>query len=99
MRPYPIREEQKSIVKREMDHLINLGIIKKGLTGYSSPVLLVKKNHQNLFRVCTGFRVLNDRLVCINQAFPLVRDCLEAIGKSKCQVMSVLDLGDTYHTL
>ena len=30
--PYPIREEQKSIVKREMDWLVNLGIIKKGLT-------------------------------------------------------------------
>ena len=28
IRPYPIREEQKSIVKREMDCLVNLGIIK-----------------------------------------------------------------------
>ena len=84
IRPYPIREEQKSIVKREMDHLVNLGIIKKGLTGYSSPVLLVKRKQQNLFRVCTDFRVLNDRLIHINHAFPLVRDCIEAIGKSKC---------------
>ena len=82
-----------------MDHLVNLGIIKKGLTGYSSPVLLVKRKQQNLFRVCTDFRVLNDRLVCINHAFPLVRDCIEVIGKSKCQVMSVLDLRDAYHTL
>ena len=44
-----------------MEHLVNLGIIKKGLTGYSSPVLLVKRKQQNLFRVCTDFRVLNDR--------------------------------------
>ena len=82
-----------------MDHLVNLGIIKKGLTGYSSPVLLVKRKQQNIFRVCTDFRVLNDRLVHINHAFPLVRDCIEAISKSKCQVMSVLDLRDAYHTL
>ena len=100
VRPYPIREEQKSIVKREMDCLVNLGIIKKGLTGYSSPVLLVKRKQQNLFRVCTDFRVLNDRLVHIKPCtFPLVRDCIEAIGKSNCQVMSVLDLRDGYHTL
>ena len=32
-------------------------------------------------------------------AFPIVRDCLEAISASKCEVMSVLDLRDVYHTL
>ena len=54
-----------------MDRLEKLGIIEKGLTGYSSLVLLVKKK-QNLYRVVTDFRVLNERLVFINHAFPLV---------------------------
>ena len=49
VRPYPIREEQKVIVQREMDRLEKLGIIEKGLTGYSSPVLLVKQKQQNLY--------------------------------------------------
>ena len=82
-----------------MDRLEKLGIIKKGLTGYSLPVLLVKRKQQNLYRVVTDFRVLNERLVRVNDAFPIVRDCLEAIGASKCEVMSVLDLRDAYHTL
>ena len=82
-----------------MDRLEKLGIIRKGLTGYSSPVLLVKRKQQNLYRVVTDFRVLNERLVRVNHAFPIVRDCLEAIGASKCEVMSVLDLRDAYHTL
>ena len=43
--------------------------------------------------------MLNERLVRVNHAFPIVRDCLEAIGTSKCEVMSVLDLRDAYHTL
>ena len=43
--------------------------------------------------------MLNERLVRVNHAFPIVRDCLEAIGASKCEVMSVLDLRDAYHTL
>ena len=30
---------------------------------------------------------------------PLSVNCLEAIGASKCEVMSVLDLRDAYHTL
>ena len=99
VRPYPIREEQKTIVQREMDRLEKLGIIEKGLTGYSSPVLLVKRKQQNLCRVVTDFRVLSKRLVCINHAFPLVRDCLDAIGNSACEVFTVIDLRDAYHTL
>ena len=99
VRPYNIREDQKPIIQKEMDRLEKLGIIRKGLTGYSSPVLLVKRKQQNLYRVVTDFRVLNERLVRVNHAFPIVRDCLEAIGANKCEVMSVLDLRDAYHTL
>ena len=99
VRPYNIREDQKPIIQKEMDHLEKLGIIRKGLTGYSSPVLLVKRKQQNLYWVVTDFRVLNEHLVRVNHAFPIVRDCLEAIGASKCEVMSVLDLRDAYHTL
>ena len=61
MRPYNIREDQKPIIQKEMDRLEKLGIIQKGLTGYSSPVLLVKRKQQNLYRVVTDFRVLNER--------------------------------------
>ena len=99
VRPYNIREDQKPIIQKEMDRLEKLGIIRKGLTGYSSPVLLVKRKQQNMYRVVTDFRVLNERLVRVNHAFPIVRDCLEAIGASKCDLMSVLDLRDAYHTL
>ena len=42
VRPYLMREEQKKVIQKEMDRLENLGIIHKGLTGYSSPVVLVK---------------------------------------------------------
>ena len=63
VRPYNIREDQKPIIQKEMDRLEKLGIIRKGLTGYSSPVLLVKRKQQNLYRVDTNFRVLNERLV------------------------------------
>ena len=47
--PYPIREEQKKVIQKEMDRLEHLGIIHKGLTGYSSLVVLVKRKNQNLY--------------------------------------------------
>ena len=47
VRPYPMYEEQKKVIQKEMDRLEHLGIIQKGLTGYSSPVVLVKQKNQN----------------------------------------------------
>ena len=49
VRPYPMREEQKQVIQKEMDRIEHLGIIQKGLTGYSSPVVLVKCKIQNLY--------------------------------------------------
>ena len=98
VRPYPMREEQKKVIQKEMDRLKHLDIIHKGLTGYSSPVVLVKWKNQNLYRVCSDFYILNEKLVKINHAFPLVRDCIEQLGRKKCHYLSTIDLRDTFHT-
>ena len=94
-----MREEQKKVIQKEMDRLKHLGIIHKGLTGYSSLVVLVKRKNQNLYRVCSDFRILNEKLVKINHAFPLVRDCIEQLGRKKCHYLSTIDLRDAFHTL
>ena len=49
VRPYPMREEEKKVIQKEMDRLEHLGIIRKGLTGYSSLVVLVKWKNKNLY--------------------------------------------------
>ena len=82
-----------------MDRLEHLGIIHKGLTGYSSLVVLVKQKNQNLYQVCRDFCILNEKLVKINHAFPLVRDCIEQLGRKKCHYLSTTDLRDAIHTL
>ena len=99
VRPYPMREEQKKVIQKEMDRLEHLGIICKGLTGYSSPVVLVKWKNPNLYRVCSDFCILNEKLVTINHAFQLVRDCIEQLGRKKCHYLSTIDLRDAFHTL
>ena len=96
VRPYPMREEQKKVIQKEMDRLEHLGIICKGLTSYSSLVVLVKWKNQNLYQVCSDFHILNEK---INHAFPLVRDCIEQLGRKKCHYLSTIDLRDTFHTL
>ena len=99
VRPYPMREEQKKVIQKVMDRLEHLGIISKGLTGYSSPVVLVKWKNQNLYQIYSDFCILNEKLVKINHAFPLVRDCIEQLGRKKCHYLSTIDLRDAFHTL
>ena len=82
VRLYPMREEQKKVIQKKMDRLECLGIIQKGLTSYSSWVVLVKWKNQNLYQVCSDFCILNEQLVKINHAFPLVRDCIEQAEKN-----------------
>ena len=97
--PYPMREEQKKVNQKEMDRLKHLGIIRKGLTSYSSLVVLVKCKNQNLYQVCSYFHILNEKLVKINRSFPLVRDYIEQLGRKKCHYLSTIDLRDAFHTL
>ena len=82
-----------------MDRPEHLGIICKGLTSYSSPVVLVKWKNQNLYQVCSDLCILNEKLVKINHEFPLVRDCIEQLGRKKCHYLSTIDLRDAFHTL
>ena len=99
VRSYPMREEQKKVIQKEMDRLEHLGIIRKGLTDYSSLVVLVKRKNQNLYRVCSDFCILNEKIVKINHAFLLVRDCIEQLARKKCHYLSTIDLRDVFHTL
>ena len=99
IRPFTVKEDMKLKIDREMDRLVKLGILKKGLSGYSSPGMAIPRKNSNIPRVVGDFRYLNKRLVKLNMTFPLVRECIQAIGASQCEVMSVIDLRDAYHTL
>ena len=50
-------------------------------------------------RVVTDFRHLNVRIVKNNLAYPLVSDTFSMLGNPKCEVLSVLDLKDAFHSL
>ena len=50
-------------------------------------------------RVVTDFRHLNMHIAKNNLAYPLLKDTFSMLGSSKCEVISVLDLMDTFHSL
>ena len=99
IRPFPIKETEKPIVDKEMRKGVLLGILRKGMTSYSSPIMLIPRKLSGIPRIVTDFRYLNSRLKVLNPSIPLVRDAIQMIGASGCEILSVIDLRDAYHTL
>ena len=98
-RPYHVKEEDKALIDKEMKRLCYLGILKEGFSVYSSPVMLIS-------RKLTKDKKSSDRLQtskCKNSknslVYPLLKDMFSVLGRSKCEVLSVLDLKDTFHSL
>ena len=99
IRPYHVREEDKKFIDKEMKRLCYMGILKEGFSAYSSPVMLISRKLIKDKRVVTEFRHLNVRIAKNNLANPLVRGTFSVLGNSKCEVLSVLDLKDAFHSL
>ena len=99
IRPYHVKEEDRAVLDKEMRRLYYLGILKEGFSAYSSPVMLISRKMTLDKGVVTDFRHLNTRIAKSNLAYPLLRDMFSLLGSSKCEVMSVLDLKDAFHSL
>ena len=99
IRPFHAKEEDKVILDKEVKRLCYLGILKEGLSAYSSPVMLISRKMTKDKRVVTDFRHLNMHIAKNNLVYPLLKDTFALLGSSKCEVMSVLDLKDAFHSL
>ena len=75
-----------------------MGILKEGFSAYSSPGMLISRKLTKDKRVVTDFRHLNVRIAKNNLTYPLVRDTFSVLGSSRCEVLSVLDLKDAFHS-
>ena len=82
IRPFPIKETEKEVVDKEMRKGCLLGILKKGMSSYSSPIMLIPRKLTGTPRIVTDFRHLNSRLVTLQPSIPLVRDAIQILENS-----------------
>ena len=82
-----------------MAKLVSLGILSKNNTTHTSPVMLVARKGSKNKRPVVDFRLLNTRIMRRNTATPLLRDIFKMLGRSKCEVLSCVDLKDAFHSL
>jgi len=80
--PYRVNPIKAQTIKREIDDMIQMGIIKESTSNWASPIILVDKPDGSV-RFVADYRKLN--AVSDIDAFPLPRvdDLIERIGKAK----------------
>ena len=61
--------------------------------------MLISRKMTKDKRVVTDFKHLNMCIAKNNLAYPLLKDTFSMLDSSKCEVMSVLDLKDAFHSL
>ena len=97
IRPYYAKEEDKNKLDKERKRLCYLGILKQGFTAYLSPVKLVSHKVTKHKRLVINFRHLN--VTKNNLADSLLKEAFLVLGRSRCEVLLVLDLKDEFHSL
>ncbi|VDI21989.1 Hypothetical predicted protein [Mytilus galloprovincialis] len=87
--PFHKREE----ADKEVQRLLDCGIIEPSKSPWSTSLVLVKKKDSST-RICTDFRILNSKTIKDSYPLPRIDDSLDALRGSKW--FSVLDLSSGY---
>ena len=80
MRRIPIH--QQDAVDKELDKMIDEGIIEESNSPWSSPLVIVKKKC-GAIRICSDMRVLNDLTVKDAYPIPNTSECLESLSGAR----------------
>ena len=99
VRPFPIGEEDKGFMDNQMERLVSLGILSKKSMSHTSPVMLITRKLTKDKRPVVDFQLLNTRILHRNTSIHLMKDVLNILGNSKCEVMSCVDTKDAYHSI
>ena len=99
IRPYSMKKEDKALINYGMNCLCYLGILKEGFSAYSSQIMLISRKLTKDKRVVTDSRHLNVRIAKNNSGISITQGYIFRLGSSKCEVLSMLDLKDAFHSL
>ena len=93
VKQYPLPHSQAGVIKKEVESMLQMGVIERAQSPYSSPILLVRKPDGS-FRFCVDFRRFNRVLRFDGEPMPDVEHLFAQVGSAK--YFSKLDLTKGY---
>ena len=95
-KPYPLPHSVRPSLKKELDGLLEQGIIKESESPYCAPVVLVGKKDGGV-RMCVDYRKLNAETVADKYPMPRIEELVDKVGGAK--YITVIDLTKGFYQI
>jgi hypothetical protein len=100
-KPYRLPETQKAEIEKQVDKLLDEGIIQESNSPWNSPLLVVPKktdaSGEKKWRIVVDFRKFNENTVGNAYPLPDITEILDQLGQSK--YFSCVDMVMGYHQI
>ena len=94
--PYRMAPLELKELRKQLDHLLNIGFIRLSTSPWGAPVLFVKK-HDETLRLCTNYQSLNRVTMKNKYPLPQIADLFDQLRGFK--YYTKIDLCTGYHQL
>ena len=92
-KPYPVPYSMRESLKKDIDDMMKMGVIRESNSPFASPVVVVKKRDGSN-RVCVDYRKLNKLTIFDPEPMPAAVDLFQKLNEVK--FFSKLDLSKAW---